>query len=620
MLLACFLLGGILPAPASAAGTGAGHIDVMFYFSEEEYIWGSASTNVSISVSSASEKAAADANIGFEYNGGMSRIKGHAPSQSDAWRWALHVWDSDDGIWLRFNVDFSSAMTHSGEKYAWCPSDQPIPAPNPLTKNPWPMFKCSATRQSVSPSPPALYNLAYWTAQTGARISASPCVVDGKMFVTLAGTPEKMLCLRTSDGSTVWTAELASSGNGESSPAYCNGSIIVGCGDGKVRSLDARSGKVRWTYATSAAAGLTSSPAVFRGKVLVGGEDHALHCLDENGALLWKANLSGPVHYSSPALWTDKVVVGTKSGVLQCFNISDGASVWNVTLGGEILATPAISSDGYAYVTSVGTSSMNFYSIYVKDSVMQWNASYPSSRSSPAFAADGLYLGTGTEFIGHHPDRGTRMWGLPYTSVNCAPSSSQGYVYFATESMPTAVVCVKVGGAAEWSYPLDESFSSSPVVADGRLFACSAKGTVLCLGREPKANVTATVLPMNWTTYKARNASVRISLNNTGEKAMVLTLYLTENGNQTGTSLGPLEVKPGESRQYNLTWKPVKIGYRNVSLDVVTGEATVVPATVRVIQYVGDGDCVIVAPVLSLCAMGLVVPMLVRWRIGGKAR
>jgi outer membrane protein assembly factor BamB len=620
MLLACFLLCGILPAPASAAGTSAGHIDVLFYFSEEEYLWGSASTNESISIASASEKAAADANIGFEYNGVMSKIKGLAPSQSDTWRWALHAWDASDEMWLRFNVDFSSLTVHPGDRYAWCPDDQPIPAPNPLTKYPWPMFKCSASRQSVSPSPPALFNLTYWTTGTGAQIRASPCVAMGKMFVTLAGNPERMLCLRTSDGSTVWTAELAPSGNGESSPAYYNESIIVGCGDGKVRSLDARSGRVEWTYMAGAASGLTTSPAVFRGRIVFAGADFMLHCIDENGGLIWKANLTGPVQYSSPAIWTDKVLVGTKGGVLQCFNLSDGASVWNVTLGGEIVSTPAVSSDGYAFVTSMGATSMNFYSLFIRDSVMQWNASYPSSRSSPAFAADGLYLGTGTEFIGHHPDRGTRMWGLPYANVNCAPSSARGYVYFATESTPTAVVCAKVGGAQEWSYPLDESFSSSPAVADGRLFACSAKGTILCLGREPKANVTATVLPMNGTTYKARNASVHIVLNNTGERSMVLSLYLTENGVQTGSSVGPIEVMAQESRQVNITWKPQKTGYRNVSLEVVTGEATVAPATVRVIQYVGGGDCVIVAPIISLAVLGIVVPMLVRWNLGGKVR
>jgi hypothetical protein len=130
--------------------------------------------------------------------------------------------------------------------------------------------------------------------------------------------------------------------------------------------------------------------------------------------------------------------------------------LWSIGLGldpatGLIDGTPAISQYAHAFVPVINRdasgawTSMNLYGIYLGDSIIQWNASYSPSGSSPAYPEDGLFLGTGNELVGHHPTRGTRFWGIPMAPVDSSPAASRGYVFFALNATNGTVGCARVG-------------------------------------------------------------------------------------------------------------------------------------------------------------------------------
>ena len=630
-LLAIVILGACpyVPSSGEQAGGLSGKADVLFYFTPEDYAWGEAYVNGTADAVTVSRNAASFLNKGFIYNvnatGTYIEIGGLAPPP-DIWNWTLLKWSQDTG-WQEWIGDAAALQIKPFEAIGWCPSDILFPAPDPLSKYPWPMFRAQASRRGESLSPPVLSNLTYWAVRVDAPVLSSPCVADGKLFVSAGGGDgglAKMVCLRETDGSMIWEKKMGAAGPQYSSPAYAEGMVIFGTGNGKIRALRASNGDQPWEYTADPTEKITSSPAIVRGMVLVSGGSGTVHCLDLSGKLIWKAATGAPIELSSPAVlaggtMSDRLVAATMDGRVFCLNLSDGAQIWNLSLGDalhrdHILATVPISQGGYAFVSLIrdeppgNPSSLSLYSIYLKDGIIQWNATYTVSESSPALAAGGLFLGTGTEFVGHHPDRGIRSWGIPLAPVNSSPAVAGGYVYFATGGSNGTVACARVAGGLEWTRDSNTSFLSSPVVADGRLFVCGMDGQIFCLGRPPRALLSAKVTAPSEGTDGSR-MDVKVAIRNPGEAGATFTAYLTVDGNRTSLKKGPMELAAGESLTVVLGWTAQK-GSHALGISFDGANATVNGTVVNVKP--GSQSCAVAYAIPPLLGCAALVPLIVR--------
>jgi outer membrane protein assembly factor BamB len=546
----------------------------MFYYGPEEYYWGNASMAGGTDAVAASANAADNINRRFSYDdspgGAIVDIGGLQPGANDTWHWTLLLWDSANESWRPWAGSARELGLTAGSAIAWCPNDTLQPTPNPLSEYPWPMFRCTAMRQGESLSPAPLTNLTWWTARLeglGGKVVSSPCVAGGRLFLVAPDAPgtsgrARVVCLDDTDGRRLWQTDLPADALPYSSPAYASGRLFVAAGS-VMRALDARKGSVLWEYPCNRTdADISSSPVVDGDKVLFSDGEGLLHCLDLDGESVWEAALGARVFLSSPALLGDRIVAGTEGGRVLCLRLSDGGIVWDAEVGGKVRATPTLSTGGYAFVEAQSYEgdtpvSMNIYSVFMRDGSRQWNASYPPAVSSPASAAGGLYLGTDAGLAGHHPDRGVQMWGIPAGPIRSSPAVARGYVYFSTDANPGTVGCARVGGFMEWSMGVNDSFFSSPVVADGRLFAASENGTVYCLGRPPRALVTADISAPARASEGAA-LKVKALLNNAGEAPAVFTVRMTVDGRPTGAAKGPTELQPGQGINLTFEWNAAK--------------------------------------------------------------
>ena len=126
-----------------------------------------------------------------------------------------------------------------------------------------------------------------------------------------------------------------------SSPAWSDGLVVFGSGDGQVYAVDDGSGAVRWRFGTGGR--VRSSPAIANGRVYVGSMDGTLYALRlEDGRELWRFDTEGHglrsgdfgfdrrTIQSSPAVADGRVFVGSRDGFLYAVDAASGRLLWRV--------------------------------------------------------------------------------------------------------------------------------------------------------------------------------------------------------------------------------------------------------------------------------------------------
>lgn len=223
----------------------------------------------------------------------------------------------------------------------------------------------------------------------GANLVSSP--IDGEPWLLIAGNDGLLRCLRTEDGSEVWSYQtdniingspamlddhriifggcdaflhIVNLADGESieqyeTEAYIPSSVAVYGGIGysgnyanQVLAFDPGDLGELWTYSDKSFP-FFSSPAVNEKSVFIGSRDKRLHAIDrETGQGIWTYRTSGRVD-SSPLAFSDAVVFGSTDGWLYALNQTDGEELWKIELGGSLIASP-IYANGKLIIGSQG--------------------------------------------------------------------------------------------------------------------------------------------------------------------------------------------------------------------------------------------------------------------------
>ncbi len=215
-----------------------------------------------------------------------------------------------------------------------------------------------------------------------------------------------------------------------------------------------------WRYTTGGA--VSSSPAVVDGKVYVGSSDNKVYCLNAStGAKIWTYATDGEVH-SSPAVVDGKVYVGSYDYKLYCLPGNDPngngfidpcEAIWYYQTGGRVETSPVV-ADGKVYIGS------NDYRVYC----------LPASDPN----GDGVI------------DNNEVIWQyLTGGGVQSSPAVANGKVYFGGQDCSPVMACLKTyclptndpngDGLIDedeviWKYTTYDYVTSSPAVADGKVF------------------------------------------------------------------------------------------------------------------------------------------------------
>lgn len=263
----------------------------------------------------------------------------------------------------------------------------------------------------------------------------------------------------------------------DSSPAVLNGVAYVGSYDHNVYALDTATGAPRWKYTTGGV--VTSSPAVLNGVVYVGSYDHNLYALDAaTGAPLWNYTTGAEIG-SSPAVANGVVYIPSGVGYLYALDAGTGALIWENHQGD---ATPTV-ADGMVYVSS-GSSGLN--ALDAGTGTLLWTYTTEANVIGAAAVANGVvYFGSyDGNLYAVTAATGTLLWQYATgTAGTSSPAVANGVVYFDSENLccqskhsqaQTGVYALDaVTGALLWQYATSDWFFSSPVVANGVVYAAS---------------------------------------------------------------------------------------------------------------------------------------------------
>jgi outer membrane protein assembly factor BamB len=297
-------------------------------------------------------------------------------------------------------------------------------------------------------------------------VTSSPSWYNGSVY--FGACDGKVYCVNGSTGAGVWSSSL----NAQvfSSPTVADGRVYIGSGylpgeKGNVYCLDASTGHPVWT--TPIGIPVSSSATVYNGTVYIGSGPDAsdspgrLLCIDAlTGALLPRYFECGRGIFSCPAVWNDSILFGSTDSTVYCVRAQDMGLKWKFKTGSPVWSSVSVAG-GSAFV---GSLDKNEYCLDAGTGTLIWNFSAGGDiYSSAAVSNSQVFFG-----------------------------SVDGYVY-----------CInRTTGAFNWSqntkHPGDSynqyGISSSPALADGKLFMTTTYRRLYCFGEGSASKFTAEIL------------------------------------------------------------------------------------------------------------------------------
>ncbi|HST00683.1 MAG TPA: PQQ-binding-like beta-propeller repeat protein, partial [Usitatibacter sp.] len=244
-----------------------------------------------------------------------------------------------------------------------------------------------------------------------------------------------------------------------SSPLFANGSIVVGAGDGYVRSFEARTGRLRWKLDTGSR--VRSTPAVAEGFVVVGTvSGHVVAIHERDGTLAWRFATAGASHtfeeisndvtsvMATPTIFRGPVFVGARDGFLYAIDLRRGEQLWRTT------------HDESSWILSTLTDE------------------------------ERLYVGSGSAMIvqAADPATGAELWRSAASSAIFARVVRSGDTLVVADFTGNVFGLDRRTGERLWQFPMGGRSLSTPTVADGIVYCASDSGILFALdvGEKPK--------------------------------------------------------------------------------------------------------------------------------------
>jgi eukaryotic-like serine/threonine-protein kinase len=431
-------------------------------------------------------------------------------------------------------------------------TDQPSQILQGATDYPWTMFRQDAVRDGSSlttaPGSPTLM----WTKVTGGPVYASPVVSDGMVFVpSWDGT---LYAMDEYSGQVKWT--FATSGNIYSSPAVVSGVVYLASRDGQVYAINEQSGVQLWrtnnifngpTYPITSSL-LVADGRVFFGDWCLGPRCSTIGYLESldaaTGNILWLNATSAPV-IAPPSLDNGRVFFGEDDGTILAVNETTGHRFWSVNVASTVRNAPAV-VNGRVFIGSFN----RFYSLNEATGATVWSFTNNNANTTSAAVYQGVvYFGTGRGNVyAFNSTTGVQIWATTLSTggVTSSPALAIGSKVLLVGSNDHNVYALNMTNgsrltATGWPYRTGGPVSSSPAVADGRVFFGSQDSVIYALGAKiPQLH--ATILAGTTTLLPGQISNLTISVTD-GTNPVSASLTLT-------SSLGggispPVQLGPG---------------------------------------------------------------------------
>ncbi len=418
------------------------------------------------------------------------------------------------------------------------------------TDYPWAMFHYDARRNGATPASGPTSASLMWSYPTGGVVYASPVVADG--FVFIPSYDGKLYALDEYTGALIWSFTTGS--NIVATPAVGNGMLYLASKDFTVYALDENTGSMLWRI--SNVAPVVSSPVLADGRLFYGtlyspsaGRAEFLALNPQDGTVFWRQTISDYIE-GSAAVSNGLVFFGIgalSNAAIVALNETTGKSVWNYnTAVPTTITTSTATAYGKVYVALDST---RFLVLNEITGSLVWSFNTPSaSNATTAAIYNGIvYFGTGRGIVyARNATTGVQIWS--YTTptggaVTSSPALALGSKSLFFGSNDHYLYALNMAtGAFLWSKLTGGQISSSPAVADSRVFFGAKDAKVYALGIiVPPLTATLNANPAIMRSAMVSNITVTVR-NSTGP---ISGANLTFTSSAGGTFSQPVMTVPG---------------------------------------------------------------------------
>jgi outer membrane protein assembly factor BamB len=243
--------------------------------------------------------------------------------------------------------------------------------------------------------------------------------------------------------------------------------LLVASYDKNLYSVDPASGTQKWSFPTSNR--LIAAPLVTQDMIFQPSSDHYIYALNLSGTLVWKAETGDPI-WATPA--TDPncgcVYVASMDHHIYEYRATDGRLLMkSEDLGGAVVGTPAIGSDGTIYVGTFNKEMLALdptnLAIKLRYSTQDWVWGGPTLSNNVLYFGDlssSFYALKTTDF--------TALWRIQANSaIVSTPVVAGENIYFSAES--DTLYIVNSAGSIVNQKVIGGTIYSSPVIAGDTL-------------------------------------------------------------------------------------------------------------------------------------------------------
>lgn len=166
-----------------------------------------------------------------------------------------------------------------------------------------------------------------WTYDTKGKITASPIVSGGKLYISTSGNKEKntkgkIIVLDSITGAKIWEKNFENEIN--VSPVISNDNAIVK-NDSTLICLDIMYGNMIWKYEASGS--IAVDPTIFDGKVFFG-TDKTIFCINlADGKTIFEHNTNAKLN-STILLYDNKIYFNTEDNFVHCLDFITREVIW----------------------------------------------------------------------------------------------------------------------------------------------------------------------------------------------------------------------------------------------------------------------------------------------------
>lgn len=190
---------------------------------------------------------------------------------------------------------------------------------------------------------------AEWDFRTGNAVWSEPAYADGTLYI--ASLDRNVYALDVKTGTEKWRRPL--NGANSASPVYSDGRLYIGSFDRGVHALDATTGEELWF--ASSDNWVWGAPALANGVLYYTDLDGNVYAVDaETGKAVWDnpQKVEGSIQ-TQPVVVGDRIFIGSgdpttavePKGYITSLSAEDGAVLWKQQLEGPVRANPVIVND-----------------------------------------------------------------------------------------------------------------------------------------------------------------------------------------------------------------------------------------------------------------------------------